>query len=333
MNVRHRMDHEPLASGMLCAASHSTYAISDMQFSIVIPTFQRQDDLRACLRGIAQLDFPREEFEVIVVDDGSPEAPTDVVNAYESDLPVRLIVVPQNSGPAHARNVGARHANGEYVVLLDDDCVPECEWLTSLATRRREFPEAVIGGVLANGAPHSLCAEASQQLGEFLYRYYNADVDNAGWFMSANLACPRTAFLAIGGFDESFPLAAAEDRDFCDRWREAGRRLVMAPHAIVRHMRSMTFRQFWKQHRTYGRGARHLHLARGKRQVAVPRREPLVAFYFRLLCAPLAHSRGMRTPVLMLLMLVSQLAYVSGFYAEDGTLPKALTPQARGLNA
>jgi GT2 family glycosyltransferase len=303
-----------------------------MQFSIVIPTFQRKDDLRACLRGIAQLDFPREEFEVIVVDDGSPEAPTDVVNAYKGDLAIQIVVVSQNGGPARARNLGARHAIGEYLVLLDDDCIPEREWLTSLAARRREFPEALIGGVLVNGAPHSLCAEASQQLGDFLYRYYNADIDNAGWFMSANLACPRAAFLAMGGFDASFPLAAAEDRDFCDRWREAGMRLVMAPHAMVHHMRSMTFRPFWKQHRTYGRGARHLHIARAKRQVAIPRCEPLV-FYIRLLCAPVAHSRGMRTPLLVFLMLVSQVAYASGFYAERRGPPTRRLPEERGLNA
>ena len=272
------------------------------------------------------MDFPRQAFEVIVVDDGSPDPPSDVIDAYASELQIRLVVVPQNGGPAQARNVGAWHATGAHLVLLDDDCIPQRDWLRSLDRRRQEFPGALVGGVLTNGVPHSLCAEASQQLGDFLYRYYNADVDQAGWFMSANIACPRNDFLAIDGFDASFPLAAAEDRDFCDRWREAGHQLVLAPNAVVRHMRSMNLAQFWRQHATYGRGARHLHIARTKRAVTAPRREPF-AFYLRLLCAPLAKPLQMRTPVLMMLMLVSQLAYASGFYAERRRVPDAPLPQ------
>lgn len=249
------------------------------------------------------------------MDDGSNDPPDAVIASFAADLRIQLVVVPHNRGPAHARNTGAQHATGQYLVFLDDDCIPLPNWLSALHARFVEHPEALIGGVLTNGAPNSLGAEASQQLANFLYRYYNANHDRAAWFMSANIACPRDAFLALGGFDTSFPLAAAEDRDLCDRWREAGMPLVMAPGAIIRHMRTMNVAQYWRQHRTYGRGAHHLHLARAKRHVALPKREPL-AFYLQLLMAPLSAPLSWRTPLLMALMFVSQVAYISGYLAE-----------------
>ena len=71
-----------------------------IRFSIIIPTFRRKDSLRACLDGLAHLDYPRAEFETIVVDDGSLDPPSAVVRLYEELLIVRLVLVTPNAGPA-----------------------------------------------------------------------------------------------------------------------------------------------------------------------------------------------------------------------------------------
>jgi GT2 family glycosyltransferase len=276
--------------------------------------------LRACLQGIALLDYPRSQFEVIVVDDGSMDPPSGEVRQFEEVLSVGLVEVTPNGGPALARNAGAARAVGDYLVLMDDDCVPDRDWLRRIDERLRDFPKAMVGGALRNGAPQSICAEAGQQLVDFLYHYYNADLNNARWFMSANIACPREEFLAIGGFGTHFPLAAAEDRDFCDRWREAGHRMILAPQAVVSHVRPMSLAAFWRQHRTYGRGAHHLHQARARRQVALPSMEPF-SFYFRLITSPFSNGTGWRAPVLSLLLLVSQVGYALGYYPERRQTP------------
>lgn len=292
-----------------------TPRVERIQFSIIIPTYHRRNHLRVCLKAITAVDCPRSDFEVIVVDDGSGDPPQDVVDSFGSLISARLIVLPENRGPATARNVGALQARGTLLVFVDDDCVPDPAWLRELARQLDQQPRVLVGGGVRNGAPLNMPAEASHQLVGFLGTYYNADPTNAEWFTSANIACHRETFLAMGGFGPSFPLAAAEDRDFCDRWREAGNRLALAPEAVVHHARSMSLTQFVRQHYTYGRGAQYLHEARTRRGTISHRLEPL-RFYWRLIFHPHAQRSGWRSPLLTVLLVLSQAAYAIGYYRE-----------------
>lgn len=237
-----------------------------------------------------------------------------------------------NAGPAKARNAGAAQATGTYLAFMDDDCVPDPGWLRAIDDRLRDFPDALVGGALRNGARDNVCAEASHQLVDFLYRYYNSDIDKARWFMSANIVCPRERFRSIGGFGVDFPLAAAEDRDFCDRWREAGYQLVMAPDAVVSHVRPMTIWTFWEQHRTYGRGAHHLHQAREQRRVGLPSMEPL-SFYIKLIFSPFTAGKGWRAPILLTLLVLSQVGYALGYYPERRRAPLRTRPDPKREDA
>jgi GT2 family glycosyltransferase len=291
-----------------------------IRFSVIVPTFHRNQRLRDCLKGLSRLDFPRADFEVIVVDDGSLEPPYDEVRGFEPFLQIRLIALATNWGPATARNEGAAHARGAYLAFIDDDCVPDPDWLAAIDERLRQFPGALVGGGLRNRARENVCAEASHELVQFLYRYYNTDPDNARWFTSANIACPRDQFLSLGGFGTGFPLAAAEDRDLCDRWREAGNLLITAPRAMVDHVRPASIGEFWQQHRRYGRGAHHLHRARARRGAALPNLEPL-RFYFALILSPFTSQRGWRAAVLSGLLILSQIGYAAGYYPERARSP------------
>ena len=80
-------------------------------FSIVIPTYNRPTRLSACLAAMSQLDYPRDRFEVVVVDDGSPTPMDAVVQPLRSQLNISLIRQ-SNAGPAAARNVGAQKGKG-----------------------------------------------------------------------------------------------------------------------------------------------------------------------------------------------------------------------------
>lgn len=300
--------------------SHSTGRgyIEDwrIKFSIIVPTYRRREHLSACLRGIACLEYPRSEFEVIVVDDGSGDPPADVLATVAPDINAQLVSLPKNSGPATARNVGAGRARGTWLAFIDDDCIPEPGWLVALERRLAVQPNLLLGGGLRNAIPANLPAEASHQLVQYLGRYYNTDPDNAEWFTSANIACGREAFHSIGGFGPGFPLAAAEDRDFCDRWHEAGFRLALAPNATVVHARSMTLQQFLSQHHTYGRGAHYLHQARARRGAKITHKLEPVRFYWGLVTHPLSEHAGWRTVFLVLLLGLSQVAYAAGYFGE-----------------
>lgn len=283
-------------------------------YSVVVPTFQRAEALAHCLDALAAQTLERERFEVIVVDDGSPQSPRDVVTRAANALDVRFLEQ-ANAGPATARNTGARAARGEYVVFTDDDCRPDPGWLRAIDATARRHPGCAIGGRVVNALGDGLYSTASQLLIEFLYDYFNVDQTGGRFFITSNLALPTRSFHDIGGFDVSFPLAAAEDRDLCDRWREAGLAMVYCEDAVVHHAHALGLRSFCRQHFNYGRGAFHLHRARAKRGEQPLRVEPY-HFYARLVGYPFGRSAATRAVPLSALLALSQGVYVGGYLKE-----------------
>ena len=283
-------------------------------FSVVVPTFQRPASLERCLAALGAQTIDRDRFEVIVVDDGSATSPRAIVARAAAAIDVRLLQQ-ANAGPASARNTGARAARGRYIVFTDDDCCPDPRWLQALDATVKRHPGCAIGGRVVNALGEGLYSSASQLLIEFLYEYFNAEQSGARFFITSNLALPAELFHRIGGFDVSFPLAAAEDRDLCERWCEAGHALVYCDDAIVNHAHALGLRSFCRQHYNYGRGAFHLHRARARRSVDHLRVEPL-RFYARLVSYPLGRSGSVRSIALSALLALSQGVYVGGYLIE-----------------
>jgi glycosyltransferase involved in cell wall biosynthesis len=284
-------------------------------FSIIIPTFNRPRHLAECLRSLASLDYPRDSFEVIVVDDGSPSAPEGVAACFKDQIDLTLLRQP-NAGPATARNTGAARARGEFLAFTDDDCAPAPNWLRSLAARFVALPDSAIGGRTLNALPNNLYSTASQMLIDYLYAYYNADPQRARFVASNNLAMPAERFLAIGGFNTTFKRSASEDRDLCDHWLHRGRSMVYAPEALVYHAHHLTLRSFWRQHFNYGRGAFCFHRVRSVRcGQARPPTEP-AAFYLNLLRHAFFPARSERALWLASLIGLSQVAHTAGYFYE-----------------
>jgi GT2 family glycosyltransferase len=310
-------------------------------FSVVVPTYQRIDALPTCLDALAGQAYPRDRFEVLVVDDGSGVSPEPVVAAFRERLNVALVSQP-HAGPARARNTGATHARGDFLAFTDDDCAPDAEWLPQLAARFAATPGHMIGGQTVNALSQNRCSTASQLLVHYLYEYYNADATRPFFFTSNNMALPRLAFLAIGGFDSTLTSAAGEDRELCDRWQHLGYRLTYAPEAVVYHRHHLTLRQFWRQHFQYGQAAlyfRQKRVQRGSGRIAI---EPW-SFYLNLLRYPFTQERTLRAASLSALLLLSQFANALGFAwgqtAGQNPPPMALgspllgAPESRGEGA
>jgi GT2 family glycosyltransferase len=290
--------------------------------SIVIPTRNRRDALVRCLDGIRDLSSPAGDFEVVIVDDGSDHPLDDAVRPFQDRLQVRL-VRQQNAGPATARNAGARHAAGAVLAFTDDDCVPDPDWLTELLRCQEQDPDAIVGGDTVNAVTGNLCSQASQDLVSYLYDYYQSKQGHPAFFTSNNMMVRRDTFLAMGGFDTSFRLAAGEDRELCDRWLAAGYPLRNAPRAIIRHHHRLSFRRYVRQHFNYGRGAYHFHV---KRRHRAQRETEPPSFYRDLVLYPLRCRRARLAGVALgALAGVSQVANAAGYFYEkwlgDRTLP------------
>lgn len=121
-------------------------------FSIVIPTYQRPQQLAVCLQALTRLDYPRNRFEVIVVDDGGGISLDESVAPFRAALNITLLRAP-HAGPANARNVGAANAKGDFLGFIADDCAPAADWLDTLAARYATRPDCAIGGSITNCTP------------------------------------------------------------------------------------------------------------------------------------------------------------------------------------
>jgi GT2 family glycosyltransferase len=283
-------------------------------FSVIIPSRDRPVRLAHCLTAVATLDYPRDRFEVIVVNDGG-ETPEKVVDVFRERFEVKLITQ-SHAGPATARNTGAARASGPFLAFTDDDSGPASDWLQALSVRFAQKPDSIIGGRIINGLPQNPYSTASQLLIDYLYAYFHAASSPLSFFTSNNLAVRTEQFRKVGGFDGSFPGAAGEDRELCDRCQHHGIGMIYAPEAIVYHMHELTLRSFWRQHFSYGRGASRFHSIRAaRRQLTGVRLEP-ARFYLNLIRYPVMAAQRRRT-LLSLLLVVSQAANAAGFFAEE----------------
>lgn len=228
-----------------------------MLFSVIIPTRNRPEMLDRCLTALDGQTLARGEYEVIVVDDGSTVSLDGIVGRYAG---VRLLRQ-EGRGPAAARNAGIAVSAGDFVVLTDDDCRPEEGWLAAFARAVQETPGAGLGGDVKPAPENGICGDASQLLVSYLYNYTDTRMP---FFCTNNVAFQRRLLLEIGGFDETFPLAAAEDRDICGRWNVRYPLRHVAEASVVHHQ-ALDFAGFVRQQFRYGRGAFQFHQRRIQR--------------------------------------------------------------------
>lgn len=230
-----------------------------MKISIVIPTHNRIDLLRRCLAAATSQDYTG--YEVIVVDDASSDGTGTMV---QQEFPqVRYLRQETNRGPAAARNRGIHEAAGEIVAFTDDDCLVPPDFLSRLADGYRRYPVAVgVGGYLEAPAEVLQRNPFAQLEAHVTHQLYRAGAEPylGGFECPAggtnSMSYRREVLLGVNGFDESFPVAAGEDADL--KWRvvEAGGRLLYLPIKVV-HLQPYTFKRFWQQQHTRGRGAVH----------------------------------------------------------------------------
>jgi GT2 family glycosyltransferase len=246
--------------------------------SVVVPTLGRPEALARCVAGLEAQTVP---VEVVVVEDS------------------------ERRGPAWARNEGLRRARGEVVCFTDDDCEPEPGWAETLAAPIHAGEAEAATGAVRMGEGATAADRAWEVIVDYLQvRAATPGTASPGFAVTANLAA-RRSLLERFPFDESFPMAAGEDRDWGERVARAGAAPVFVPAAKVRHQSGMGVGSFLRQHYRYGRGA-----ARYRRS-APDRRPGAPSFYTGLIRA------GFRAgPAPGLIVTAAQAATLAGILAE-----------------
>jgi GT2 family glycosyltransferase len=280
-----------------------------------------------------ELAFAPKDFEVIVVDDGSPTVLDALVQQVASARRI-LLLRKTHGGPASARNAGAKMARGRFLAFTDDDCRVEPGWLANLEARLRHGPEQMVGGPVVNKLAQNPYAVASQVILNTVYAHYNPDPEDASFFASNNMAMSTELFLKVGGFDAGFPRAAAEDRDICNRWRHAGHKMTYAPEAIVYHHHDLTLRGFWRQHFNYGSGAWQYHARRARRRSGRLTRDLMFHAHLPRLLRPSFSVLEPRQKIAVgALLAIWQTANAAGFLSQALRTSRRTKPLHREVDA
>ena len=294
-------------------------------FSVIIPTRDRPQELAACLESLAEQNYPRDQFEVIVVDDASRLPLDPVVARFRERLTLTLLKQSRSAGPGAARNYGAACAKGEFLAFTDDDCTPAADWLQRLATRFASTPGHLIGGRVINALTNNPYSTTTQVIVDVIYDYYDPQQGRAHFFPTNNFALAADRFQGLGGFDENWPVVAAEDREFCYRWLQRGFLMMHASEANVYHRHCLTFRSFCELHFRYGRGAYCYHRLRA----SSPRQERLKPdwrFYWSCFRYPFRHMPKYRAAVVVSLLFMWQVLNAAGYFWQAHSALQAGRP-------
>jgi glycosyltransferase involved in cell wall biosynthesis len=194
--------------------------------SVIVPARNAAGHVGGCLEALANQTYPRERYEVIVVDNGSRDATREVVAAH----PVQLLEETSSCSPYPARNRGLHHARGEVIAFTDADCRPLETWLERGVERLNGERADLVGGRV------TFTFASTPSVGEMVDALWHLDVrrqihENRA-AMTANLFVHSSVFGAIGGFDPE--VRSGGDGRWTRRATDAGFALTYAPDAIVR---------------------------------------------------------------------------------------------------
>ncbi len=218
------------------------------EYSIIIPAYNAADTISACVRALKTQTIPSNRYEIIVVDDGSADDTTQRAEAAGA-----RVIRQGNAGAAAARNLGAAAARSKILLFTDSDCVPAPNWVAQMVA---PFADPAVAG--AKGVYET---EQSGFTPRFVQQEYQDKYDGMArlpqidFVDTYSAAYRRDIFLAMGGFDTTFPGASVEDQEFSFRLAEAGYRLVFVPNAVVFHrhdpalmdyLRRKFFIGYWK---------------------------------------------------------------------------------------
>lgn len=240
-----------------------------MKLSVVIPVYNRAQEVRRCVEGVFACEFPADQYEVIVVDNGSTDGSGEAALAAGA-----RVVHEARPNRCIARNRGAQEARAAWVAFIDSDCTPDRGWLGALMRKIDGFSTnhavAAIAGRIQDAPPRNTVEEFITRRGWFdQTKYLNQHRPFALPFaLTANLCVHRERYLELGGLDAGLPYPG-EDADWCWRAADAGFELAYAPDAVVVHYHRSSVRSMWVQSCHWGIGQADLF---AKWQARWPRR-------------------------------------------------------------
>lgn len=214
-----------------------------MSISVVIPHLNQERHLVQCLESLEASDYEGRVPEIIVVDNGSKQIPTEICDRW---LNVQL-TTEKTPGPGPARNKGVGLASGSILAFIDADCIAHPRWLRTIVGAFEDSAINVVGGdVLVRFA--NPAGPRRHEAYEAIYSFRNDEHIAEGFSGTGNLAMRASVFHKVGPFAG---IDVAEDRDWGLRAIDSGYRTNHLPGMIVLHPTRDTFQELtakWERH-------------------------------------------------------------------------------------
>lgn len=216
-----------------------------MKFSVIIPVYNRPDEVDELLYSLTLQRYTH--FEVIVVEDGSTIPCKDVTDKYSSLLDIKYFYK-ANSGPGQSRNYGAERSNGDYLIILDSDCILPEGYLEAVVKELQTTPADAFGGP---DRAHESFTRIQKAINYSMTSFFTTGGIRGGkkkmdkfYPRSFNMGIRREVYIALGGFSA---MRFGEDIDFSIRIFKNGYTCRLFPDAWVYHKRRTDLRKFFKQ--------------------------------------------------------------------------------------
>jgi glycosyltransferase involved in cell wall biosynthesis len=223
-----------------------------MLFSLIIPVYNRPDEVDELLESLSKLDY-EEDFEIVIVEDGSSIKCDDVVRNYGGKLNISYYFK-ENSGPGNSRNYGMQKAKGDYFIIFDSDCIIPKNYLTEVSNAlKQDYVDCFGGPDKALDSFSDIQKAINFAMTSFLttggIRGGSEKIDK---FQprSFNMGLSRKAFEASNGFGNIHP---GEDPDLSIRLWELGFETRLFPNAFVYHKRRIDWEKFSVQVNKFGK--------------------------------------------------------------------------------
>ncbi|MEX2964188.1 glycosyltransferase family 2 protein [Microbulbifer sp. TYP-18] len=218
------------------ASSQGAFNSTRFRFSVIVPVYDQWNLVGHLLARLERQTFPRQKFEVILVDNGS-EKP---IPTYEANLNLRLYECCE-PGSYSARSLGVMHSQGEWLAFTDADCLPESDWLERInnsISRYNDEKLLVAGDVEVASSRQCLSA---YEIYDIVKGICQSKYVERGYAATANLTISKNFFLDVGGFNTS--LFSGGDVDLCGRAAAGGASLIFLEEARVYHPARSTWQE------------------------------------------------------------------------------------------
>lgn len=286
---------------------------SDLFFSVIVPSYNRLEEIQALSASLEAQAFPKSQFETIVVDDGSTDGTVDWIRSIQESSNLNLRCIQQaHQGPGAARNLGMSQAMGRYFVFIDSDCIAPPDWLECIHNAlkadssimgfggrddaRMDFPpllKAINYSMTSFLTTGGLRGGRKKRLARFYPRSFNMGIH-------------KDLFKLIGGFGS---LRHGQDIEFSHRMIHTGSKIAHIPDSVVYHKRRTSLIRFFRQ--VFNWGVARINLFKIDSGMLEPlHAAPALAFCGAILLTIFALVRAPFRPVWMALFLLALTAFL-----------------------